>query len=91
VESAPRAFFAPDALIDPSLVEDLRHVSADLSDMYAQELGWTDSINLSQYGFATEEGAYSPARGLARALESQGWFIRWEASTGALLAFPPAA
>lgn len=90
VESAPRAFFNPDAVLDTSRIEDLRHVSAELSDMFAQELSWTDSVDLTQYGFGVEDPG--PAERLGYALESQGWLIRWDIDAdgdAVLLAFPP--
>lgn len=89
-ESAPRAFFNPDAVLDTSRIEDLRHVSAEVSDMYAQGLSWTDPLPLDQYGWESPNAFdCPPAECLAAALESQGWFVRYDVATDRLLAFPP--
>lgn len=93
-EAAPtatqRAFFDPSADLDTSRVEDVRNQWAALSDMYAQELGWTDGLPLDQYGWETVADECAPAECLASALESQGWFIRYDVATDRLLAYPPA-
>lgn len=88
--TATRAFFVPSADIDTSRIDDARHISREVSDMYRQGLGWADSVNLSQFGFSTNGLEVGPAEMLAAQLESQGWYIRWAPEDGALLAFPPA-